>query len=99
MSGTKTALVIMARTVVLLLAVTSIWGVAALLDTRPALAQPSEPSDLTIDDIYVKTASPDQNRMDVTWEDNSTDETSFEVQYKTDGDRHLGEHRAAGQLH
>ena len=85
MSGTKTALVIMARAAVLLLAVTSIWGVAALLDTRPALAQPSEPSDLTIDDIYVKTASPDQNRMDVTWEDNSTDETSFEVQYKTDG--------------
>jgi hypothetical protein len=45
-------------------------------------APPSAPSDLLINEVYVNTQAPSMNHMNITWKDNSLDETRFEVQYQ-----------------
>jgi hypothetical protein len=49
-------------------------------------APPSAPSDLLIDEVYVNTQAPSMNHMNITWKDNSSDETRFEVQYQDNTD-------------
>jgi enamine deaminase RidA (YjgF/YER057c/UK114 family) len=49
-------------------------------------APPPAPSDLLIDEVYVNTQAPSMNHMNITWKDNSSDETRFEVQYQDNTD-------------